>query len=119
MKPGMTKIYRGEQSTDEHDAFSIETTAVDEKAFYESVSSAISKILYEMASREKILDFDEDIKQSKFELESEDSICLLLPLIVDIACKIKGYKSPVNEYRLLSTGRMFIQGTPDKFENDR
>ena len=114
MKSGITIIFRGAEGTIEFENFSIETTASDEKEFYISTSTAMSKILCKAITKDENWEYEE---HSDVTREIKAIIESLLPLIVDISCKIKGYKSPVNEYRVLSTGLMYIQDKPTGFSS--
>jgi len=82
------------------DGFQIKTNCLDEREFMDS----LVKLLIEM------------IQTGCFENDWEFQLTYILPLIVDICCKYRGYKNNVAESKILIAGDIQVTESPTMFE---
>lgn len=94
------------------DTLAIKTDANDEDKFIRDMSELLSgliakgEFMYHVED-DDILSADRDrIEKAARANDWEFQLSYLLPLVVDICCKMRGYKSPVMEQRVLVAGHI-------------
>lgn len=117
----MIKLYK------DGDQMAIQTDAKDERDFIDTISEALSNMLSDGMFIDVMDDKTKDIQPIEEWTEKKGKTLIndwhfqfeyWLPQIVDICCKYRGYKSTVQEQRVLITGDIILSGVTPVYSTD-